>query len=141
MSNFWIDQEIFQLLIHCFQMLIFGVIAVIAISVGKLVTSVFLLADTLINMTKTKLSTIYRFIVLVLFLVSWVSLGTAAKDEQFPCAGRNGIKGKKIDYVSLTQSQVAPHGEAAVSCNTDIFKMKQIQPLYPLSLKASQMEA
>ena len=98
-------------------MLIFGVIAVIAISVGKLVTSVFLLADTLINMTKTKLSTIYRFIVLVLFLVSWVSLETAAKDEQFPSAGRNGIKGKKIDYVSLTQSQVAPHGEAGVSCN------------------------
>ena len=62
MSNFWTDQEIFQLLIHCFQMLIFVVIAVIAFSVGKLVTSVFLLADTLINMTKTKLSTIYRFI-------------------------------------------------------------------------------
>ena len=117
MSNFWTDQEIFQLLIHCFQMLIFVVIAVIAFSVGKLVTSVFLLADTLINMTKTKLSTIYRFIVLVLFLVSWVSLETAAKDEQFPSAGRNGIKGKKIDYVSLTQSQVAPHGEAGVSCN------------------------
>ena len=117
MSNFWIDQEIFQLLIHCFQTLIFVVIAVIAFSVGKLVTSVFLLADTLIKMTKTKLSTIYRFIVLVLFLVSWVSLETAAKDEQFPSAGRNGIKGKKIDYVSLTQSQVAPHGEAGVSCN------------------------
>ena len=115
--KFLIDQEIFQLLIHCFQMLIFVVIAVIAFSVGKLLTSVFLLADTLINMTKTKLSTIYRFIVLVLFLVSWVSLETAAKDEQFPSAGRNGIKGKKIDYVSLTQSQVAPHGEAGVSCN------------------------
>ena len=90
-------------------MLIFGVIAVIAISVGKLVTSVFfLLADTLMMMTT--LSTIYRFLVLVLFLVSWVSLETAGKDEQFPSAGRNGIKGKKIDYVSLTQSQVTPHG-------------------------------
>ena len=97
-------------------MLIFGVIAVIAISVGKLVTSVFfLLADTLMMMTT--LSTIYRFLVLVLFLVSWVSLETAGKDEQFPSAGRNGIKGKKIDCVSLTQSQVAPHGEAGVSCN------------------------
>ena len=44
MSNFWIDQEIFQLLIHCFQMLIFVVIAVITISVGKLVTSVFFIS-------------------------------------------------------------------------------------------------
>ena len=31
--------------------------------------------------------------------------------------------------------------ERQVSVVTDIFKMKQIQPLYPVSLKASQMEA
>ena len=31
--------------------------------------------------------------------------------------------------------------ERQVSVVTDIFKMKQIQPLYPVFLKASQMEA
>ena len=31
--------------------------------------------------------------------------------------------------------------ERQVSVVTDIFKMKQIQPLYPVSLKATQMEA
>ena len=44
-------------------------------------------------MAKTKLSTFLRSMVLVLFLVSWVSLKTIVKDGNFPVS-TNGVKGK-----------------------------------------------
>ena len=44
-------------------------------------------------MAKTKLSTFLRSILLVLFLVSWVSLKTIGKDGNFPVS-TNGVKGK-----------------------------------------------
>ena len=44
-------------------------------------------------MAKTKLSTFLRSMLLVLFLVSWVSLKTIVKDGNFPVS-TNGVKGK-----------------------------------------------
>ena len=44
-------------------------------------------------MTKTKLSTFLRSMMLVLFLVSWVSLKTIVKDGNVPVS-TNGVKGK-----------------------------------------------
>ena len=44
-------------------------------------------------MAKTKLSTFLRSMMLVLFLVSWVSLKTIVKDGNVPVS-TNGVKGK-----------------------------------------------
>ena len=72
---------------------------------GEFLKHFFVLADidTFIKMPTTKSSTYYRSIVLVLLMVFWVSLETAAKDEEFS-AIKNNIKGKRMGFVSLSQT-------------------------------------